>query len=113
MCEIIVSYGWVDGLPQLALCSPAVFLFGELVHQLCVFGAFFPHHLTSLCLTARVDFKDSLEGDKKNIFCLSRKLQYFEIPTLFSTATYRFGFVAFDCINQMKAIQFHFLQTQP
>lgn len=36
-----------------------------------------------------------------------------EISALLSTVTYRFGFVAFDCINYLKALQFHFLQSQP
>lgn len=105
----------VDGLLYPAFCSQRIFLFAEFVQQPRVFGAFGPHHLTSLCLTAGVDFKDSLQDDRRrNVLFyhrLRRKMSHYEIFTSLSTVTHRFGFVAFDGIDYLKALQFHFLQT--
>lgn len=69
-CDIIFGAdGSVSWSLHWAFCSHVVSLFAEFVHHLCVFGAFSPHHLTSLCLTAGVNFKDSLRR-QKDIFCL-------------------------------------------
>lgn len=69
VCDIVFGAGGRDpGSLHWAFCSHGVSLFAEFVHQSRIFGPFGPHHLTSLCFTARVDFKDSLRREK-DIFC--------------------------------------------
>lgn len=92
VCEIIGGGGGIDRLLQPAFCGQVVPAFAEFVHQPHVLGAFGLHHLPSLCLTVRVDFKDSLQDDERRIFLrtacsqVSGKLN--EISALLSTVTH-------------------------
>ena len=67
--EVTVSSGGgAHRLMQPAFCSQVLSMPGEFVHQPCILGAFGPHHFTGWCLTARVDFKDSLHRKKRRFF---------------------------------------------
>lgn len=71
--------------------------------------------ITSLACVLLLELISKIVYKKTKYFMfyhrVRRKLQHYEISVLLSTVTHRFGFVAFDGINYLKALQFHFLQT--